>query len=101
MYADRELIRLDAHKAAIRRRIARRRHECGAAAARVLQPLAWVDRLAGLARRFSPWASLAAVPLGFLLKRAASPRRSWLGTLLRWGPAVVGAARGLAAARRR
>jgi hypothetical protein len=101
MYPDRELIRLDSHKTAIRRRIARRRHECAVAAARVLTPLAWVDRLVGLARRLSPFAALAVVPLGFLFKRAAAPRRSWFGTLLRWGPAVLGAVRGVAAARRR
>lgn len=101
MYPDRELIRLDAHKTAIRRRIARRRHECVVAAARVLQPLAWADRLVGLVQRLSPFAALAAVPLGFLFKRAAAPRRSWLGTLLRWGPVALGAVRSLTAARRR
>lgn len=101
MYPDRELIRLDVHKAAIRRRIARRRHECASAAGRVLQPLVLVDRLAGFAHRLSPFAALAAVPLGFLFRRAAAPRRSWLGTLLRWGPVVFGVVRGLAAARRR
>jgi len=44
MYPDRELIRLDSHKTAIRRRITRRRHGCATAAARVLQPLAWAHR---------------------------------------------------------
>lgn len=101
MYTDRELIRLDSHKTAIRLRIARRRHECAAAAGRVLQPLVLADRLVGFARRLSPLAALAAVPLGFLFKRAAAPRTSVLGTLLRWGPVVFGAVRGLAAARRR
>jgi hypothetical protein len=101
MYPDRELIRLDSHKTAIRLRIARRRHACAAAAARVLAPLVWTDRLLELARNLSPLAALAAVPLGFLFKRAAAPRASWLGTILRWGPVVFGAVRGLAAARRR
>jgi len=101
MYSDRELIRLDAHKAVIRGRIARRRHECAASAARVLQPLAWADRLVALWRRFSPFAVVAAVPLGFLLKRTVAPRTSVLGAVLRWGPVLVGAVRGFAAARRR
>jgi hypothetical protein len=101
MYPDRELIRLDSHKTAIRLRIARRRHACAAAAARVLQPLAWADRLVTLWHRFSPFAALAAVPLGLLFKRAAAPRASVLGTVLRWGPVLFGAVRGLAAARRR
>ena len=101
MYPDRELIRLDDHKIAIRLRIARRRRECADAAARVLQPLHWVDRLLVLGRRLSPFAALAAVPLGFLFKRAAAPRPSVLGAVLRWGPVLFGAVRGLAATRRR
>ena len=101
MYPDRELIRLDSHKTAIRLRIARRRHECAAAAGRVLQPLVLADRLVGFARRLSPFAALAAVPLGFLFKRAAAPRTSVLGTVLRWGPVLFGAVRGFTAARRR
>lgn len=101
MYPDRELIRLDSYKTAIRLRIARRRHECAAAAARVLQPLVWADRLVGFARNLPPLAVLAAVPLGFLFSRAAAPHRSWFGMLLRWSPVVFGAVRGLAAAHRR
>lgn len=93
MYPDRELIRLDSYKTAIRLRIARRRHECAAAAARVLQPLVWADRLVGFARNLPP--------LGFLFSRAAAPHRSWFGMLLRWSPVVFGAVRGLAAAHRR
>lgn len=101
MYTDRELIRLDSHKTAIRLRIARRRHACAADAARVLRPLVWADRLAGLAWRLSPFVTLAAVPLGLLLRRAAGPRTGMLGTVLRWGPVLFGAVRGFAAARRR
>lgn len=101
MYPDRELTELDSRKTALRRRITRRRQECAVAAARVLQPLTKVDQLVGVVQRLSPFAALAAVPLGFLFKRAAAPRRSWFGTLLRWGPVVLGVVRGVAAARRR
>ena len=101
MYTDRELSRLAAVKAALRHDIARHRRQCVTAATRVVQPLAWVDQLLALWRRLSPFASLAAIPLGFLLKRSAAPRPRMLGTLLRWAPVVLGAVRGIAAARRR
>jgi hypothetical protein len=98
MYSHRELIRLAAHKTALRRRIAGRRATCAAAAARMLAPVAWLERMLALGRKLAPFAPLAAVPLGFLLKRpAAKPRL--LGTLLRWGPVLFGAVRGLAGAR--
>jgi hypothetical protein len=100
VYPHRELTRLDAHKAALRLRITGRRAECAAAAAGVLQPVAWLDRMLALWRRVAPFAPFAAVPLGFLFKRAAAPRRSVLGTLLRWGPVLVGAMRSLAGSSR-
>ena len=99
MYTDRELTRLSTHKVALRQRIARHRHQCVTAAARVVQPLAWLDRMLGLWRQFAPFASIAAVPLGFLLKRSSAPRPRMLGTLLRWAPVLVGAVRGFARAR--
>ena len=95
MYPTRELIRLSVHKAALRHRIARRRAACLAAAAGVAQPLARLDQMRALWHRFTPWLALAAVPLGFALKRAARPRPRLLGTLLRWSPVVIGALRGL------
>ena len=101
MYSDRELNRLAAVKAALRHDIARHRRQCVTAAARVAQPLAWVDQLLVLWRRLAPFAPLAAIPLGFLLKRSIAPRPKILGTLLRWAPVVFGAVRGIAAARRR
>ena len=99
MYPHRGLIRLAVHKGALRRRIARQRTECAAAAARLTQPVAWLDRMLALWRRFAPFAPLAAVPLGFLLKRAIAPRAGLLDKLLRWGPVVFGAVRGFANAR--
>ena len=100
MYAYRELIRLDAHKAVLRRRIAGRRAECVVAAACLLKPVAWLDRMLALWRKFAPFAPLATVPLGFLLKRSPAAKPRLLGALLRWGPVLFGAVRSFAAARR-
>ena len=91
MYPDRELTRLAAYKAALRRDIALRRTQCAEAAARVAQPLEWLDRMLAFWRRLSPLVKFAALPLGFLLKRSLAPRTRILGTLLRWGPPVLGA----------
>jgi hypothetical protein len=98
MYPQRELIRLAIHKAALRRRIARHRVECVAAAARVAKPFEWLDRALAFWRRVSPLALIAAVPLGFLIRRTASPRLKLLGSLVKWGPLVFGAVRGASSA---
>jgi hypothetical protein len=98
MYPRRELIRLGVHKAALRRRIARHRAECVEAAARVAQPLEWLDRALAFWRRVSPFAMIAAVPLGFLIKRTGSPRLKMIGSLVKWAPVVFGAVRGFGAA---
>jgi len=101
MYPDRELTRLAAYKAALRRGIALRRAQCAVAAARVAQPLEWLDRMLAFWRRLSPLVKFAALPLGFLLKRSLAPRTRVLGTLLRWGPPVLGAVWNLTGARDR
>jgi hypothetical protein len=101
MYSDRELNRLAAHKAALRRNLAAHRRQCVTAAARVGQPLAWADRMLVLWRRFAPIAALAALPLGFLLKRSPATRPRLLGTLLRWAPVVLKTVHGFARARAR
>jgi hypothetical protein len=95
MYPQRELIRLAAYKAALRRDIAHRRVQCAVAAARVAQPVEWLDRVMAFWRRLSPLAQFAAVPLAFLVKRPVLPRRSLLRSLVRWGPLVLGAVRGI------
>ncbi len=100
MYAQRELTRLAEHKARLRWRIAARRVECTHALTQVLRPVAWLDRAIALWRRFIPFAPLAAVPLGFLFKRAAAPRRSLLSLALRWGPALFGIVRNFTGAAR-
>ena len=101
MYPDRELTRLAAYKAALRRGIALRRAQCAEAAARAAQPLEWLDRGLAFWRRLSPLVKYAAPPLGFLLKRSLAPRTRVLGALLRWGPPVLGAVWNLTGARDR
>ena len=95
MYPDREMIRLAARKVALRRDIALHRTQCAAAAARVAQPLGWLDRALAFWRRLSPLAQFAAVPAGILVQRFVFPRRKILRTLVRWGPLVFGAIRGI------
>jgi hypothetical protein len=98
MYPQQELTRLAAYKAALRRDVALHRAQCAAAAARVAQPLAWLDRMLAFWRRLSPLVWFAAVPLGVLVTRTVFPRLKILGSLVRWGPLVFGAVRGLSAA---
>ena len=95
MYSDRELIRLAAYKASLRRRIAFRRTECAVLASRLTRPVAWLDRALAFWRRLSPFTQFATVPLGLLVSRAVLPRRGLLGSLARWGPLAFGAARAL------
>jgi hypothetical protein len=101
MHTQRELIALAASKAALRRRIAAQRAQCAGAIARAAEPLAWLDSALASWRKLSPWLKFAALPLGVLLNRTVAPRSRVLGTLLRWGPLVFGAVRGLAGARSR
>jgi hypothetical protein len=98
MYPQRQLNRLGDRKVALRRDIALRRVQCAVAAARVAQPLEWVDRMLAFWRRLSPLAQFAAVPLGLLIQRTLSPRLKILRMLVRWGPLVLGAVRGVARA---
>lgn len=100
MYPQRELSELGAHKAALQRRIARQRIACVVAASRMLQPVAWLDRMLAHWRRFASFAPLAVVPFALLLKRTVAPRGGMLAKLLSWGPVVFGAVRGLSTARR-
>ena len=95
MYPQRELIRLAAYKSALRRDVALRRAQCAGAAARMAQPVEWLDRMLVFWRRLSPLAQFATVPLGLLVARTVFPRLKILGSLARWGPLVFGAVRGL------
>ena len=98
MYPQRELNRLAVYKAILRCDIAFRRVRCAEAAAQVVQPLEWLDRMLAFCRRLSPLVQIAAVPLGFLVQRTVFPRRKILGSLLRWGPIVFSAVRGFKSA---
>ena len=95
MYPDRELIRLAAHKAALRRSIGFHRIQCVQAAARLAQPLEWLDRMLAFWRRLPSFARVAVVPLGLIVARTVFPRMKILGSLMRWGPLILGAVRGL------
>ncbi|MBL9200175.1 MAG: hypothetical protein JNL39_06690 [Opitutaceae bacterium] len=97
MYPQAELTRLAAHKAALRRDIAGHRAQCAAAAARLSQPLAWIDQLLSSWRKMAPLAQLAAVPLAFLATRTAFPRLKFIAPLVRWAPTVVSVANTLGA----
>jgi hypothetical protein len=101
MYPQQELNRLADRKAALRRDIAFRRAQCAEAAARVARPLEWLDRMLAFWRRLSPFVPFAALPLGLLLKHSLARRTRVLGTLLRWGPPVLGVVRSLIGARDR
>ena len=94
MYPQRKLTALAWHKARLRRGIGLRRTACAASFAQIARPFAWLDRMMALARKLQPFAVMAAVPLGFLLKRSPAVRPRLLGTLLRWGPVLAGAVRG-------
>ena len=95
MYPQRELTRLALHKTALRGRIRVRRAECAAAFAVAVRPLTWADRALAFVQKLGPFAKLAAIPLTLLLKRVLFPRAKILGTLLRWGPGLFVALRGL------
>lgn len=97
MYPNEELTRLAAHKATLRRGIALHRAQCAEAAARLAQPIDWLDRATATWRRLAPLAQLAAVPLAFALSRSLFPRLKFVRPLLRWAPLIVGAVRGVGA----
>jgi hypothetical protein len=95
MYPQPQLNHLAAQKAALRWNIAVRRTQCAEAAARVVKPVQWLDRMLALWRRLPPLPLFAAMPLGFLVTRAIFPRQKILGAIVRWSPLVFGAVRGI------
>jgi len=98
MYPTRELNRLADKKRSIRKVIAHRRVECARAALHVASPLGWLDRMLSLIRQLVPYAPLAALPLGLLLRRHFLPRSGFLSLLLRWVPLTLGISRALRSA---
>jgi len=99
MYPRKELTALARNKAGLLDRVCVRRELCCSAAARVARPLEMLDVGIARWRRLSPFVKVAAVPLGFLLRRRLSRRARVLGALMRWGPLVLGAARAMPGAR--
>jgi len=98
MYPEEELIRLAAYKAALRRDITLHRIQCAGAAARLAQPVEWVERAMAFIRRISPLTQLTAVAAGLLFRRALPRKLRFFSTLLRWGPTVFAAVRGVGSA---
>lgn len=86
MFSELALAQLATRKVALRQRIANRRIHCAAAAARVAQPLAWLDRMISCWQRLKPYAEIALVPLGVLAQRAVFRRSPSLGWLMRLTP---------------
>jgi hypothetical protein len=93
MYPAEELILLAAHKASLKRGIARHRATCIDAASRIARPFEQLDKVAGFWREIRPFIGLGAAPLGLLIARLALPRRGVLGALVRWGPLAFAVAR--------
>ncbi|MEO6006283.1 MAG: hypothetical protein ABIZ04_23790 [Opitutus sp.] len=93
MYPAAELNALARRKALLRARISLDRLRCTALAAEVARPIDWVDRALVQWRRISPFAKLAALPLGILLQRGILPGRKLglLGRGVRLLPVVLSA----------
>jgi hypothetical protein len=94
MYPTAELKTLEVRKLVLRQKIAASRLECAALAERASRPVALLDRVITQWRKISPLAKIAAVPLGFMLRRKLLPRKgSLFRSALRWAPAVLSAMR--------
>lgn len=91
MYPRRDLIALEQRKIHLRGRIAARRAQCREAAVALARPVEQLDHLVAQWRRISPLLKAAALPLGWVLKRALFPRWRIGSSLLRWVPAVFSA----------
>lgn len=94
MYPSTELDVLALRKMLLCSRIRVRRGQCADAAARIAQPLSWIDRAWTQWKSISPLVKLAAVPLGFALKKRFLPKTKkgdLLGKLMRWAPLAMGA----------
>ncbi len=95
MHPQRELNRLTIRKAALQRTIALRRVRCAEAAARVVSPLEWVDRMTGLWGQGLPFAEIVIQSLGLFSCRSARGRPGFAGRLVRWGSHAAGTASSL------
>ena len=91
MYPREKLIELAWRKGELRQRIAARRDQCVAGATRVTRPLVWLDQALDLWRQLAPFAALAALPLGEMLRRSIARRWPRLRQRLHWGSLLLGA----------
>ena len=93
MYPAAELNTLARRKALLQARISLDRLRCAALASEVARPIDWIDRALVQWRKISPFAKLAALPLGILLKRGILPGKkiSLLSRGLRLLPVVLSA----------
>lgn len=100
MYPQGELTTLASNKELLRRRIARQRLACEAAAAEVARPLAWISRALTTWRKISPMVKLGAVALGLLARRKLRRRSRLLPALFRLAPLALVLARALGGMRK-
>ena len=95
MYPAAELDALARRKAVLRARISLDRLRVTALATEVAKPIDWIDRAIIQWKRISPFAKLAAVPLGLLLQRGlvSGKKTSLASRALRLMPLVLSAVR--------
>jgi len=86
MYPQADLNILAFRKRALLHRIRVRRHECEGLAHEVLKPAFWAESLYAKWCAISPFAKLAAVPLGLMVTRKLMPK---VGSLLSWAPMAL------------
>jgi len=89
MYPAEELKHLARRKLTISGRIGVHREECAGHLARLVRPLAWLDRARFRWHRVPPLAKVVAVPLFLLVKRALFPKARLFRPLLHWTPFIL------------
>lgn len=99
MYPSGQLKELAVRKAVLQQRIAVQRARCVLEAAQILPPLQLADELILKFQRMSPLLRAVGLPLGAWLGRRLLQRKSAADHKFRWGDALVGAVRSLAAVR--
>lgn len=90
MYPQREIDGLARLKASRRRTIALHRSECAALAARIAEPLDWIDRMRTLCVRLARLTPADAATFVLLCGSGGLPGLKILAPMLRWGPVVYG-----------
>lgn len=93
MYPHSELKALALRKRLLQRGIGERRAACAQAAARTVQPLAWVDRAFALIKRVAPVLPVLCAPLALLATRRLNAKSSLFRSVIKWGPVIFQATR--------